>query len=68
MYDLAVADQRPQAPAAFWLVTAGIFAINAVLAVGNGIGLMAFFALIATIAALWAAWVALPDSPRSEGP
>ena len=61
-------DHRVAAPAGFWLVTAGIFAINAVLAAGNGMGLMAFFALVATVAALWAAWVALPKSSRSQQP
>ncbi|MCA1705012.1 MAG: hypothetical protein LC808_17815 [Actinobacteria bacterium] len=61
-------DHRPSAPAGFWLVTAGIFAINAVVASGNGLGLMAFFALVAALAALWAAWVALPHAPRSQRP
>ena len=66
LYASAVANHRPSAPAGFWLVTAGIFAINAVVAAGNGIGLMAFLALVATVAALWAAWVASPNSRRAQ--
>lgn len=61
-------DHRRTAPVGFWLVTAGIFAINAVVAATNGIGLMAFLAMVATIAALWAAWAALPNSARSPRP
>jgi hypothetical protein len=63
-----VVDQRSSGPFSFWLVTAGIFAINAVVAATYGIGLMAFFALVATVAAMWAAWAALPNSPRSQRP
>ena len=51
----SMVDDRNAAPAGFWLVTAGIFAVNAVVAAGNGMGLMTFFALVATVAALWAA-------------
>ncbi|HEV2760729.1 MAG TPA: hypothetical protein VGV86_14305 [Acidimicrobiales bacterium] len=61
-------DHRVAATAGFWLVTAGIFASNAVLAAVNGMSLMAFFALVATVAALWAAWVALPRYSRSQQP
>ncbi len=61
-------DHRVAAPPAFWLVTAAIFAINAAVAAGNGMGLMAFFALVATVAALWAAWAALPKYFRSQQP
>jgi hypothetical protein len=63
-----VVDHRVAAPAGFWLVTAAIFAINAVVAAGNGMGLMAFFALLATVAALWTTWVALPKYSRSQQP
>ena len=59
-------DDRAAAPAGFWLLTAGIFAVNAVVAARNGMGPMAFFALVAAVAALWAAWVALPKYRRSQ--
>ena len=68
LYALGMVDHRVAAPAGFWLVAAGIFAINGVVAAGNGSGLMAFFAVVVTVAALWAAWLALPKYSRSQQP
>lgn len=61
-----VADHRLAAPAGYWLLTSGIFAVNAMVAAGNGMGLMAIFALVAAVAALWTAWVGLPNSSLSQ--
>jgi hypothetical protein len=55
------------APAAFWLVTSGLFAVNAVIAVLAGSG--ALFGILCSVTAILAAvtYFAAPHGDRPEG-